>query len=114
MASAELSNNNTASHSKLRAVPRTLSQLGGRAGRGSIGIGSRASTRNRTWASTLRVCRTATMRLMQSNLLCAKQFNQLARKGLNLRPASYKDAALTAELRAKSRIVICDRVGSEG
>ena len=27
---------------------------------------------------------------------------QLARKELNLRPASYKDAALTAELRASS------------
>jgi hypothetical protein len=26
---------------------------------------------------------------------------QLARKELNLRPASYKDAALTAELRAR-------------
>ncbi len=33
---------------------------------------------------------------------------QLARKELNLRPASYKDAALTAELRANSRIAARD------
>ena len=36
---------------------------------------------------------------------------QLARKELNLRPASYKDAALTAELRANSRIAARDQLG---
>jgi hypothetical protein len=34
------------------------------------------------------------------SLLPASSQSQLARKELNLRPASYKDAALTAELRA--------------
>jgi hypothetical protein len=36
---------------------------------------------------------------------------QLARKELNLRPASYKDAALTAELRANSHVVARDQLG---
>jgi hypothetical protein len=41
------------------------------------------------------------MRLMR-NLLRIVKSSKLARKELNLRPASYKDAALTAELRASS------------
>ena len=38
----------------------------------------------------------------QSRVVDSLHIVQLARKELNLRPASYKDAALTAELRASS------------
>ena len=38
----------------------------------------------------------------QSRVVIAFHVVQLARKELNLRPASYKNAALTAELRARS------------
>jgi hypothetical protein len=38
----------------------------------------------------------------QSRIVNSFHVVQLARKELNLRPASYKDAALTAELRAQS------------
>ena len=40
--------------------------------------------------------------LLPTSRILYPDFFQLARKDLNLRPASYKDAALTAELRASS------------
>ena len=47
----------------------------------------------------------------QSRFVDSFHVVQLARKELNLRPASYKDAALTAELRANSRIAARDQLG---